>query len=205
MSLQQLQQKIGVKPDGTFGPKTLRAARDYFNLTNTEAAHFFGQCAHESGDFRIFSENMNYSAAGLMRVWPQRFQTMSVALAYAGDPEAIANRVYGGRMGNGPVSSGDGWRFRGRGAIQLTGRDNYRTFAASGFPNVMEQPDLLAGPLAFESAFFFFERAKLWSLAKVVDDTAIEAVRRKINGGTNGLADAAIKTRKFYTWLHGAA
>lgn len=205
MSLKTLQQKIGVKPDNVFGPQTLRAARDHFKLTDAEAAHFFGQCAHETGDFRVFTENLNYNAAGLMRVWPQRFPTMTVALAYANDPEAIANRVYGGRMGNGPTSSGDGYLFRGRGAIQLTGKSIYRSFAASGFPDVMDNPDLVAGPLAFESAMFFFDQAKLWNLAKVVDDNAIEAVRRKINGGTNGLADAAVKTRKYFSWLKGAA
>ena len=207
VSLHYLQARIGVDPDGSFGPKTLRAARDYFNLTDAQAAHFFGQCAHESGNFKSFTENMNYTAIGLMRVWPKRFKTMSAARAYAGDPEAIANRVYSDRMGNGPAWTGDGWAFRGRGAIQLTGRDTYQAFADhAGRPDVMDNPDIVAGELAFDSAAFFFKQAEIWPIAaKGVNDSDIEAVRRKVNGGTNGLADAAAYTRKYFSWLKGAA
>jgi putative chitinase len=200
MSLQALQQKIGATPDGEFGPVTFRLARDYFKLTTEQAAHFFAQCAHESGDFKWFTENMNYTASGLMKVFPRYFPTMSVALAYAGDGEAIASRAYASRMGNGPASSGDGWKFQGRGAIQLTGRATYQAFADSGYPGFMEHPELVATQYAFESAKWFFDANKIWPLAKVVTDQSIESVRRKVNGGTNGLPDCVHKTKRYAQW-----
>lgn len=200
MSLQALQQKIGAPPDGEFGPTTFRLARDYFSLTHPQAAHFFAQCAHESGDFRRFTENLNYTASGLLRIFPKYFQTMSVALAYAGDDEAIANRVYASRMGNGIAASGDGWKYRGRGAIQLTGKANYQAFAATGYPDVMANPDLVATKYSFESALFFFSANNIWKLATVVTDESIAAVRRKVNGGSNGLQDCIHKTKRYAQW-----
>jgi putative chitinase len=200
MSLQALQKKIGVAPDGVFGQKTFIAARDYFKLTNEQAAHFFGQCHHESGGFKRFVENMNYSAAGLMKTWPARFSSMSVAREYANDPEAIANRVYGGRMGNGIAETGDGWEFRGRGAIQLTGRNAYLAFSNSGFSKVMSNPDLVATEYAFESALWFFNANKIWVLTDKVNDASMEAVTRKINGGTHGLDDRKKQTMRIYKW-----
>jgi putative chitinase len=204
MSLQHLQQKIGVAADGQFGPKTFAAARDYFELTAYQAAHFFGQCAHETGQFKRFTENLNYSATGLMRVWPSRFSPMSVALAYANDPEAIANRAYADRMGNGPASSGDGWFFRGRGALQLTGRANYTDFSVSSnkFAAVLDDPDLVATEYSFDSAAWFFTKARLWAVCnRGIDDTTIEAVTRKINGGTHGLRERTELTKRFYGWM----
>lgn len=203
MSIQALQHKVGVEIDGDFGPATLQAARDFFNLTNEQAAHFFGQCHHESGGFRTFSENLNYSAEGLMKIWPNRFQTMSVARAYAHDPEAIANRAYASRMGNGPATSGDGWKYRGRGAIQLTGRATYQAFSESS-PNyhlVLDMPDLVATDYAFDSAHWFFGKAGLWIAAKTLNDATIENITRKINGGTHGLVDRIKQTKRMYSWL----
>ena len=159
MSLKALQQKIGVTADGAWGPGTLRAAAAYYKLSPARAAHFFGQTAHETGGFKAFSENLNYSAQGLMGVFKKYFPDAATAAKYERKPEAIANRVYASRMGNGPESSGDGWRYRGRGALQLTGRDNYKAFADyCKRPDVMSNPDLVATELAFESAMFFFER-----------------------------------------------
>jgi putative chitinase len=201
MSITALQTKIGVKPDGDFGSATLKAARDYFNLTNAQAAHFFGQCHHESGGFKRFVENLNYSADGLMKTWPKRFSSMSVARAYAHDPEAIANKVYSGRMGNGIPASGDGWEFRGRGAIQLTGRATYTAFAGTGYPDALTNPDTVADKYAFESAKWFFDASDIWKLTKVVTDASIEAVTRKVNGGTHGLADRITQTKRFHSWL----
>lgn len=200
MTLQALQTLIGAEPDGDFGPTTFRLARDHFKLTHPQAAHFFAQCGHESGDFRLFTENLNYTASGLLKIFPRHFPTMSVALAYAGDDEAIANRAYANRMGNGPVSSGDGWKYRGRGAIQLTGKTTYEAFAATGFPDVMANPDLVATRYAFVSALFFFSANNIWKLATVVNDESIEAVRRKVNGGTNGLQDCIHKTKRYAQW-----
>jgi putative chitinase len=203
MSVAALQSQVGVEPDGDFGPKTLKAAAKHFNLTNAQAAHFFGQCHHESGGFKRFVENLNYSADGLMRIWPKRFQTMSVARAYAGDAEAIANRAYADRMGNGPATSGDGWKYRGRGAIQLTGRSAYAAFSESDpkYHLALDMPDLVATDYAFDSAHWFFGKSGLWIAAKTMTDGTIENITRKINGGTHGLADRIKQTKRFYAWL----
>lgn len=203
MSIQALQHKVGVEVDGDFGPATLKAARDFFNLTNEQAAHFFGQCHHESGGFRTFRENLNYSAEGLMKIFPRHFPTMSVARAYAWDPEAIANRVYANRMGNGDVQSGDGWRYRGRGAIQLTGKAAYKAFSESSpqFHLALDMPDLVATDYAFDSAHWFFGKSGLWIAAKTLNDATIEQITRKINGGTHGLVDRTTQTKRMYSWL----
>ena len=159
MSLKNLQAKIGVVADGAWGPGTLRAAAKYYKLSPARAAHFFGQTSHETGGFKAFSENLNYSAKGLRGVFGKYFPTDVIAAQYERKPQAIANRVYANRMGNGDEKSGDGWKYRGRGALQLTGRTNYETFAAyCNRPDVMTNPDLVATELAFESAMFFFER-----------------------------------------------
>jgi len=191
MSLVNLQQKIGVTADGAFGPGTLKAAAAFYKLSPNRAAHFFAQTAHESGNFKAFSENLNYSAKGLRGVFRKYFPTDALANAYARQPMKIANRVYANRMGNGPESSGDGWKFRGRGALQLTGHDNYQAFANYvNRPDVMANPDLVAGELCFESALWFFDRNKLWGICdQGVNDAAILALTKRINGGLNGLAD----------------
>ena len=203
MSLKNLQAKIGVNPDGAFGPGTLRAAMNYYNLTPHRAAHFFAQTAHESGDFKAFSENLNYSAKGLRGVFGKYFPTDIIAAQYERQPEKIANKVYSNRMGNGDESSGDGWKFRGRGALQLTGRSNYQAFStATNRPEVMTNPDLVATDLSFESAMYFFEKNKLWVICdQGITDAAILSLTKKINGGTLGLADRSEKTKKYAGWL----
>lgn len=199
-----LQEKVGVAADGVFGPGTMKAAADYFKMSKNRAAHFFAQTAHETGNYKAFSENLNYSAEGLNKIFPKYFvKAGRDASAYSRNPEKIANVVYASRMGNGPESSGDGWKYRGRGALQLTGKSNYEAFAAyCGRPDVMTNPDLVAGELAFESALFFFERNKLWTVCDLgVSDTVILALTKKINGGTHGLDDRKAKTKKFYSQL----
>ena len=163
MSLAALQKKIGVTADGAWGPGTLRAAAAFYKLSPARAAHFFGQTAHETGGFKAFSENLNYGAKGLRGIFGKYFSSDALALQYERKPEKIANRVYANRMGNGPEASGDGWKYRGRGALQLTGKDNYLAFSKyCNRPDVMANPDLVATELAFESAMFFFERNKLF-------------------------------------------
>jgi putative chitinase len=203
MSLVNLQKKIGVTPDGAFGPGTLKAAAHYYKLNRNRAAHFFAQTAHESGGFKAFSENLNYSAQGLRNIFGKYFPTMELANAYARQPAKIANRVYGNRMGNGPESSGDGFAFKGRGALQLTGRDNYQAFANYiNRPDIMTNPDLVATELAFESALWFFDKNKLWSICdQGITDAAILQLTKRINGGTHGLDDRKMKTKKFASWL----
>jgi putative chitinase len=207
MSLKSLQTKIGITSDGAWGPGTFKSAMAFYKLSPVRAAHFFAQTAHETGGFKAFSENLNYNAKGLMGIFKKYFPDAATAAKYERKPEAIANRVYASRMGNGPESSGDGWRYRGRGALQLTGRDNYKAFADyCKRPDVMSNPDLVATELAFESAMFFFERNKLWTICdQGVTDAAILSLTKKINGGTHGLQDRSDKTKKYIGWATSAA
>jgi putative chitinase len=203
MSLINLQKKIGVTADGAFGPGTLKAAAAYYKLSPNRAAHFFAQTAHESGNFKAFSENLNYGAKGLRGIFRKYFPTDALAKAYERKPAKIANRVYGNRMGNGDEASGEGFAFRGRGALQLTGKFNYSEFAKYvNRPDVMTNPDLVATELAFESALWFFDKNKLWSICdQGINDAAILALTKRINGGTHGLDDRKLKTKKYATWL----
>lgn len=202
MSLIKLQEKIGAKPDGSFGPDTLKKAMAYFKMTPERAAHFFGQTAHETGGFAAFSENLNYSAKGLLTTFGKYF-TPATAQEYARQPIKIASRVYGNRMGNGNEASKEGWTYRGRGALQTTGKANYKVFAEHlKKPELLTNPDLVATEFAFESAIFFFDRNKLWDIAdKGVDDKTILAITKRINGGTNGLKDRISLTKRYYSWL----
>jgi len=203
MSIKALQTKIGATPDGAFGPKTMKAAMAFYNLTPERAAHFFGQTAHETGVFRIFSENLNYSADGLKKIFKKYFNDLT-ALAYARNPEKIANRVYGNRMGNGTEASGDGWKYRGRGALQLTGKDNYIEFSKYlNKPEILIKPEMVADEYAFESAMFFFERFKLWDICdKGVNSKTILKLTKRINGGTNGLTHRSVLTNKYYKLIN---
>ena len=202
MSIKSLQTKIGVTADGAFGPGTLKAAMNYYKMTPERAAHFFAQTAHETGEYKSFSENLNYSADGLKKIFGKYFPD-KLNESYAKQPEKIANRVYGNRMGNGDENSGDGFKFRGRGALQTTGKNNY--LALSNHlkkPEIMTNPDLVATDYAFESAMFFFESNKLWSICdKGVNDDTILTLTKRINGGTNGLDHRKALTIKYYGWL----
>ena len=197
-----LQAKCGVSADGKWGPGTFKAAKDYFKLSTAQAAHFFGQCAHESGGFKVFSENLNYSDKGLNGIFKKYFPTIASTAGYARKPEKIANKVYANRMGNGPESSGDGYKFRGRGPIQLTGKDNYTAFAKDvKRPDVLTNPDIVATELAFESALWFFNKNGLFAIAdKGVSDAVIGQITRRVNGGTHGLDDRIKKTKQYAAW-----
>lgn len=202
MSLKNLQERVGVTADGAFGPGTLKAAMAFFKMTPERAAHFFAQTSHETGGFKLFVENLNYSAQGLQGTFGKYFPG-TLEESYARKPEAIASRVYANRMGNGNEASKDGWKFRGRGALQLTGKSNYEAFAKYlGKPEIMTNPDLVATTYAFESAMFFFDKNNLWSICdKGVTNDTILALTKRINGGTNGLADRQEKTIKYYGYL----
>ena len=202
MSLKSLQTKIGVTADGAFGPGTMKKAMEFYKLTPVRAAHFFAQTAHETGGYKLFSENLNYSAQGLQGIFGKYFPG-NLEESYARNPEKIANRVYASRMGNGDEKSGDGWKFRGRGALQLTGKDNYAAFAKYlNKPEIMTNPDLVATEFSFESAMFFFDKNKLWEICdKGINDAAILALTKRINGGTHGLADRSEKTKKYYEYV----
>lgn len=202
MSLKSLQERAGVAADGAFGPGTLKAAMGLLKLTPVRAAHFFAQTAHETGGFKAFSENLNYSAQGLQGIFGKYFPG-TLEESYARNPEKIANRVYASRMGNGDEASGDGWKYRGRGALQLTGKANYEAFAKYlGKPEIVTNPDLVATTYAFESAMFFFDKNKLWDICdKGVSKETILALTKRINGGTHGLADREEKTFKYFGYV----
>ena len=155
--------------------------------TVNRAAGFLAQCGHESAGFTILQENLNYSAEGLNKIFKKYFPTVADATPYARNPEKIANKVYGGRMGNGPESSGDGFKFRGRGAIQLTGKDNYTQFAKSlgiTVDEAVEDLNTLDG--AIESACWFWKKN---GLNAICDKDDIVLMTKRINGGTIGLDD----------------
>jgi putative chitinase len=202
MSLKNLQAKIGVTADGAFGPGTLKAAMAYYKLTPVRAAHFFAQTGHETGEFKLFSENLNYSADGLKKTFGKYFPG-TINESYAKQPEKIANRVYGNRMGNGDETSGDGYKFRGRGALQLTGKNNYLAFSHYlNKPEIMTNPDLVATEYAFESAMFFFDLNKLWTICdQGVNDTSITSLTKRINGGILGLDHRKALTLKYYEYV----
>ena len=201
-AINDLQTKCGIPADGIWGPTTYKAARTYFKLSTVRAAHFMGQCSHETGSFKLFSENLNYSAEGLTKTFKKYFPTIASTDGYAKNPQKIANKVYANRMGNRDEASGDGWTYRGRGAIQLTGKSNYQAFADHiGRPDVMTNPDTVSSELAFESALFFFEQNGLWAICdKGVTDATINALTKRVNGGLTGLDDRLAKTKLFYSW-----
>ena len=174
-----------------------------FNITTPlRLAHFLAQCGHESGGFKATQENLNYSAKGLMGIFKKYFPTQALADAYARKPEKIANRVYASRMGNGPESSGDGFKFRGRGYIQLTGKENYTRFNATVPEDTVANPDLVAGKYALASAAFFFNSNKLWAICDKGSDAAtVTAVTKRVNGGTIGLPDRIKHFKEYYSLL----
>lgn len=162
--------------------------------TPTRQACFIGQCAHESNNFKTLEENLNYSAEGLMRTWSSRFPTLEVAQQYARNPEKIANKVYGGRAQLGNIEEGDGWKFHGRGIIQLTGRSNYTVCGQALGRPFADTPELVLEPEnACLSAGWFWSKKSLNSLADIGD---IETMTRRINGGLIGLQDRKAKIAK---------
>jgi len=174
-----------------------------FGITNTlRLAHFLAQCGHESGGFRAVQENLNYGAKGLLTIFKKYFKTIEKAKAYERKPEKIANLVYGNRMGNGSEASGDGWKHRGRGYIQLTGKDNYEAFDATVPEDIMANPDLVATKYALASAGFFFKKNNLWSICdRGSSPDVVTLVTKRVNGGTIGLADRQKHFKEYYNLL----
>jgi putative chitinase len=185
----------------------LNQAMDRFEInTPARAAAFLAQIAHESSQLNRLVENLNYSASRLMAVWPSRFPTLAVAQQYAGNPQKLGSFVYAKRLGNGDAASGDGFRFRGRGLIQTTGRANYHAAAlALGLP-LEDQPDLLAtpGPAALSAGQFWQSRG-LNQLADRNDDANFVTITVRINGGKNGLPDRRAFWQRAKTALQQAS
>jgi len=170
--------------------------------TPVRQAMFLSQIAHESGNFCHVSENLNYSVNGLRSVFGKYFPNDNLAAEYARKPEKIANRVYANRMGNAEESSGDGWKYRGRGLIQLTGKNNYTTFSLSADNNALLEPEMVSEPeLAVQSAGWFWSTNNLNRLADTGD---VRVVTKRINGGYNGLTDRSAKFGKLMIILGDA-
>jgi putative chitinase len=165
-------------------------------------AHFLAQCGHESGGFRLTKENLNYSAKGLNGIFKKYFPTLESALPYERKPEKIANKVYGGRMGNGPEASGDGAKFCGRGYIQLTGKDNYTAFGKSIGEDVCANPQVVAEKYALLSAAWFFNKNGLHKMADGgASDAVVTSITKRVNGGTIGLPDRIKHFKEYYHLL----
>jgi putative chitinase len=196
----KLENLKGHVPDAVIAQIPDTAAK--FNITNPlRLAHFLAQCGHESGGFKAVSENLNYSAKGLVGTFGKYFNSTTAA-QYERKPEMIASRVYGSRMGNGDEASKEGYKFRGRGYIQLTGKSNYTNFAKFIGEDTIANPDLVATKYPLASAAFFFDSNKLWSICDKGADTAtVTAVTKRVNGGTIGLDDRIKHFNEYYALL----
>ncbi len=197
----KLQNLKGHIPDAVIAQIPDVAAK--FNITTgLRLAHFLAQCGHESGSFTAVQENLNYSASRLRAVFPSYFPTDQMAAAYGGNPQKIGSRVYANRMGNGDEASGDGYKYRGRGYIQLTGKNNYSNFGKFEGVDTVNNPDLVAGTYPLASAAFFFNSNNLWSICdKGADEATVTAVTKRVNGGTLGLADRLARFNEYYPLL----
>jgi putative chitinase len=173
-----------------------------YNITTPlRLAHFLAQCGHESAGFKAVNENLNYSVDGLKRIFGKYFPG-TLAEGYARQPEKIASKVYGNRMGNGNEASKEGWKYRGRGYIQLTGKDNYKAFDATVDDDILNNPDLVATKYPLMSAAWFFERGKIWAVCdKGSDKSTVTSVTMKVNGGTIGLEDRIKHFNEYYNLI----
>jgi putative chitinase len=170
--------------------------------TPLRLAHFLAQAGHESGGFKAVNENLNYGAKGLLGIFKKYFPTPEKAALYERKPEKIANLVYGSRMGNGPEASGEGWKFRGRGYIQLTGKDNYKAFDAVVAESIVDNPDLVATKYPLLSAAWFFHKNGLHKIADGgATDAVVTSVTKRVNGGTIGLPDRIKHFKEYYNLL----
>ena len=188
-------------PDAVIAQIPDTAAKFEIN-TPLRLAHFLAQCGHESGGFRLTKENLNYSAKGLNGTFKKYFPTEAAAKPYERQPVKIANKVYGGRMGNGPESSGEGSKFCGRGYIQLTGKDNYTAFGKSINEDMTSNPEKVASDYALLSAAWFFSKNGLHKMADGgATDAVVTSITKRVNGGTIGLADRIKHFKEYYSLL----
>jgi putative chitinase len=207
--LRNLQAKCGCIPDGSFGPNTARGIMKYYDMSPERAAHFLGQVVIESMNFQAVEENLNYSVDSIMRVFGRYFDSHVEAKPYSRNPRALANYVYmdknrtsKSKLGN--VNPGDGYAFRGRGFIQVTGRANVEKFAKDkGLPEVVDNPDIIATEYPMESALWYFDRTRgLWKLCDgKVTKQSCKDITKKVNGGYNHLHERTEETFKIYGWL----
>lgn len=197
----KLEKLKGHIPDSVIAQIPDTASKFAIN-TPLRLAHFLAQCGHESGGFRATQENLNYSAKGLNGIFKKYFPTMALAEQYQRNPQKIASKVYGGRMGNGPESTGEGFKFRGRGFIQLTGKENYTAFGKSINEDIPSNPDKVATHYPLLSAAWFFSKNGLHKMAdEGSSDTVVTKITKRVNGGTIGLADRIKHFKEYYSLL----
>jgi putative chitinase len=197
----KLEKLKGHIPDAVIAQIPDTAAK--FNInTPLRLAHFLAQCGHESGGFKVTQENLNYSAKGLMGIFKKYFPTQQLAEAYQRQPQKIANKVYASRMDNGSEASGDGFKFRGRGYIQLTGRANYTAFGKAINEDIANNPDVVSGKYALLSAAWFWSKNGLNTLADGgASDQVVTSITKRVNGGTIGLPDRIKHFKEYYHLL----
>jgi putative chitinase len=197
----KLENLRGHIPDAVIAQIPDTAAKFEIN-TPLRLAHFLAQCGHESGGFKATQENLNYSASGLKGIFSKYFKEAGLAEQYQRNPQKIASRVYGGRMGNGPESTGDGFKFRGRGYIQLTGKDNYTAFGRAINEDMTANPDKVATHYALLSAAWFFSKNGLHRMAdEGASDLVVTKITKRVNGGTIGLPDRIKHFKEYYKLL----
>ena len=197
----KLEKLKGHIPDAVIAQIPDTASKFQIN-TPLRLAHFLAQCGHESGGFKVTSENLNYSAKGLMGIFKKYFPTQALAESYQRQPQKIANKVYANRMENGSESSGDGFKFRGRGYIQLTGRANYTAFGKAINEDIANNPDVVSGKYALLSAAWFWSKNGLNKLADGGStDQVVTSITKRVNGGTIGLADRIKHFKEYYHLL----
>lgn len=199
--LKTFQRNNNLVPDGIIGIKTLRKFKEVFHLKNNEqTAHFIGQLAHESANFSRGEESFNYSEKRLLKVFKNHF-TKKTAKQYVGYPVCIANKVYANRMKNGNEQSGEGYLFRGRGALMLTGKQNYQLFSQFICEDVTLKPSLVKTNYYFESALWYFNHNNLWRYCNHINQRDITQLTKLINGGYNGLDHRYNLTNHYYKIL----
>jgi putative chitinase len=198
MNLEKLKGHI---PDNVISQLPETIAKFELN-TSLRLAHFLAQASHESGGFKALNENLNYGAKGLVTTFKKYFPTEDLAKQYERKPEKIANKVYGGRMGNGLEVTGEGWKYRGRGYIQLTGKDNYKAFDFVVTESIIDNPDLVATKYPLLSAAWFFYKNGLHKLADGgATDAVVTSITKRVNGGTIGLPDRIKHFKEYYALL----
>ena len=197
----KLEKLKGHVPDAVIAQLPDTIAKFELN-TPLRLAHFLAQAGHESGGFKAVNENLNYGAKGLLSIFKKYFPTEEKAKLYERKPEKIANLVYGSRMGNGAETTGEGYKFRGRGYIQLTGKDNYKAFDAVVTESIVDNPDLVATKYPLLSAAWFFHKNGLHKIAdKGATDAVVTEVTKRVNGGTIGLADRLKHFKEYHALL----
>lgn len=188
-------------PDSVYNQ--LPEIMDKFEInTPLRMSHFLSQASHESAGFKAVNENLNYGAKGLLGIFKKYFPTEAKAKEYERKPEKIANLVYGGRMGNGPEASGDGYKFRGRGYLQLTGKDNYAAFSKAIEEDCVANPDLVSTKYPLASAAWFFHKNNLFTICdQGATDDVVTRVSKRVNGGTIGLSERIKHFKEYYNLL----